>query len=72
MRNSEVGRSGRNVHVRGVYVLAFATECAYEWSSFIELSVSIYDLLTYNKLHTFSPTPRVNNKGSEEEMGKDI
>lgn len=52
-------------------MLAFATERAYEWSSFIELSLSIYDLLTRNKLHTFSPTPQVNNEGSAGEMGKD-
>lgn len=56
----------------GVYVHVFASECAYEWSSFIELSVSIYDTLTSNKRHTFPPTPRVNNEGSEEEMGKGI
>lgn len=56
----------------GVYLSALVSACAYEWSSFIELSVSIYDPLTCNKAHTFPPAPRVNSEGSEKEMEKGI
>lgn len=63
MRNSEVGSSGRNLHVSGVYARVFASERAYGWSSFIELSVSIYDPLTCNKRHTFPSNPASQQRG---------
>lgn len=53
-------------------VCVFASACAYEWSSFIELSVSIYDPLTCNKCHTFPPALRINSEGTEKEKGKGI
>jgi len=70
MRNSEVGGSERNLTASSVYV-CLCTMCAYEWSSFIELSVSIYDPLTCNKRHTVPPALRISSDGSEEK-GKGV
>lgn len=53
------------------YVCVFASASEYEWSSFIELSVSIYDPLPFNKCHTFPPAPRINSEGSEKEKEKE-
>lgn len=70
MRNTEVIGFGKNLSASGVYVCVFAS--ANEWSSFIKLSVSIYDPLICNKCRTFPPVVRINTGGRKKEKGKGV
>lgn len=67
MGNREVGSSGRNPLV-SVRVCVYKRMCVYKWSSVKELSVSIYDPLTCDRLQTFPLSQRVNiwRRGEQE------